>query len=364
MGVLSYMAGGAVEGAGRGIATYGLDLMRGADDAERERIRQEDRLELVRERAALSGAGRGASGKASPAQELSELADLVMSGKAPGVLRAGGMTPDRAADGSEMLAGRTPMASAAMPADRFTNPDRQDAAAAQPQAAQAPKYADGQAQQLAADSFIALRRAMGIVRPEAADNIAKAEGTETGTGLLKQFAGGDNQAGRALLAERGNGSFNDSGDTLTGAVPRGSVAESRVRENNAQAGKAGAEAAAKGAETRGDVPLKDQIATIDAQRKKLATDLKDARAAKSDKGYLMLEDVEKKAINDRIKTLQNRSDDIEGQYQSLVQRMAGGKVSGKADDKPAGKGITKAAYDALPVGSTYVGPDGKTYRKR
>ena len=243
MGVLNFMAAGAVGGAGQGIASYGLDLMKQADRTELENQRQADRMELLQARQA----GAGASIKPTYAQELDQMADFLLGRSAGVLMRAGGTPPEQAADAQQIAAGKMPTRDVTLEPGRYTNPDRQDAAAAGPSSMSVPKYTDGQASQLMRDSLGSLRRSVGLMAVKSADDAAKADQTETETGLIRRAAEGDNSAASALLNTKGKGRYEGDGDVLTGAAPKGSVAESKITKNNADATESRAKAGEAGA---------------------------------------------------------------------------------------------------------------------
>lgn len=354
-GVLAATAMGAIGGAGKGIASYGLDLMQQADRRELAAERQQDRLDLLTARQA-GGGGAGGRAKPSVAEELSQLADMLLTGKGPGVLAMAGMEPGRAADFASMVGGNTPMTTTDLPADRFTNPDRQTEAMAGPQAAQMPKYSEGQGAQLAAEGFKALRRAVGLTDVAQADNIAKAESTEQTTSLVDRYVGGDVAAGRGVLAKAGRTTFGAAGDEMTGAVPKGSVAESTVAQNKAQAnqanaaaGKYSAEAAKLSSETRGELAK-------GASKERLATMLNALNGFDKQAG-MDLSPADKQDLNELRK-------EITQAMRGEVRNRDGGKGGQPAPAGGVARPQNKAEYDALPKGTLYVGQDGKTYRKK
>lgn len=344
------MAAGLAGGIGRGAASYGLDLMKQADQKELLDERQADRLELQRERMAATA---GAKVSQSPAQKLYEFGQMLLNGGGRGALMAGGMAPGAAQDATDFMQGRTPMQSVDMPVDRFTNPDRQDAAAGQDRTAQAPKYTDGQAAQLMERSRIALRRAMGLVDPGASDDIAKAEGTEQTNDLVRRYVAGDTAAGRGALASLGKTTFGPSGDELTGAVPKGSVAESTVRKNMADAGESSAHASLYGAQEKkvlaeisGELAKETSREKLTEMLGKLNTYAKDAN----------LSDAELAEVNALRQRISRQMDRLVGERES---RGRGGKPSpDKAD--PGGKSLPEAPRDpaARKVGQTYSTPKG------
>lgn len=331
MGALSYMAAGLAGGLGKGIAGYGADLMRQAEQRDLMAERQADRMELLSARQAAAGGAGGGRVNQSPAQKLYEFGQLMLSGGARGALMAGGMTPGAAADASSMMQGNEPTRTIDLPADRFTNPDRQDAAAAGPSSAQAPKYSDGQAAQLMEASRIALRRAMGLMEPAAADDIAKAEGTEQTNELIRRYAGGDTQAGRGALAAAGKTTFSAAGDELTGAVPKGSVAESTVRKNDADAAQSRAAAGASGALAKKYGAEVDKIkAEVDspgkgASEERLTTILEKLNTYAKDSNLSPEELAEVNSLRQRITR----------QLSSFVDGKAGGRPA--AASAPGGK---------------------------
>lgn len=275
-GAFSYIGAGIADGIGRGMTGYGVNLMQQAEAKAQRDQQLQDRLRLEEERQKdrleLSAArGAGGAGK-DPIARLQELGEMMLSGKATGALMAGGMAPTEARDASSLASGSMPMQEVGLSSpDR--RPDRIDDLEESGQTtAKAPKYTPGSAAQLMASASQALRRAMGIVNPEAADNVAKAETEEWRAGALKRYEQGDVASGRAALAASGETTFGQAGDELTGAVPKGSVAESVVRENtaraaasNALAGKYGAEKEKIVSEARGalaDGASKERLATM------------------------------------------------------------------------------------------------------
>lgn len=359
MGALSYMAAGLAGGVGKGVASYGMDLMKQADQRELLDERQQDRLELQRERMAMQGAGGAPKASLSPAQKLYEFGQLMLSGgngAVRGALMAGGMEPGAASDASSIMQGQTPTQTVDLPASRFTNPDRQDEAAAGPSTAQAPKYMDGQAAKLMERSRIALRRAMGMIDPAAADDVAKAEGTEQTNDLVRKYAGGDTQAGRGALASLGKTTFGMSGDELTGAVPKGSVAESTVRENNAKAGQASAAAGKYNAERDKTLAEINGDLAKGVSKERLATMLNSLNAYARDGN---LDDAALAEVN-------QLRQEITRQMRGDVSARGGKPAAAPAPAASSGgmpKPKNKAEYDALKPGTRYVAPDGKVRTK-
>lgn len=358
MGALSYMAAGFAEGAGRGMAGYGAEMTRqaGHDDLLRERqlnsmeleqLRQRDRMELQQDRL---GARGGSGGKPTAVQQLSELGDLLLSGKATGPLMAGGMEPGRAADTASMAGGRAPMVDTPMPADRFTNPDRQDEAAAQPGMARTPKYTTGQAGEMMKEAYLTLRKAMGIVNPEASDNIAKAEQTEAVTEMGKKYVAGDVKQGAGALVLQGKKPFDDNGSGLDGSVPAGSVAASVVIKNKAAANNSNASAGQHSAAAQ------KTMAEINGELQKGATQERLSAMMTSLKDYAKDMDLSPE-----------QKDDLNALRQKITKQMAGeldGRAAKRAGGGSSAGGTTKAEYDNLPSGAVYVGQDGKKYRKK
>lgn len=356
-GVLAATALGAIGGIGKGVASYGLDLMQQASRKELDAERQQDRMDLLAARQAGTG-GTGGRAKPSVAEELSQLADMLLTGKGPGVLAMAGMEPGRAADFTGMVGGNTPMTTTDLPPDRFTNPDRQTEAMAGPQTAQMPKYSEGQASQLAAEGFKALRRAVGLTDVGAADNIAKAEGTEQTTDLVRRYVGGDVAAGRGVLAQAGKTTFGPSGDEMTGAVPKGSVAESTVRKNNADAGQSGAQAEQARAQAQKLIAETTGEIAKGASKERLATMLNALNGFDKQAGIdLSAED--KQNLNELRKEI------TQAMRGEVRNRGGGGQGGGQGGQGgKVARPTSKAEYDALPKGTLYIGQDGKTYRKK
>lgn len=342
MGILSSMAMGGIGGAGRGVADYGLDLMRQADLADRTAMamgRDEFKAGLK--------AGQQAGAKPSPAQQLNELADALLGTRGSDMLQLGGMAPGEAQDAASIRRGVMPMVAASLDSpDR--RPDRIDDLAASGQtSAQVPKYTEGQSAQLMERSRIALRRAIGLTNPGSLDDIAKAEGTEQTTGFLARYAQGDTQAGRAALAATGKTTYGASGDEMTGAVPPGSLAESQVRENNAQANAANAQA---GASTAHAGLFKAQVKKIDAEisgelqkgatQERMATMLNSLNALAKDSE---LDDADRKRLTEL------RLQITDAMRAQVAKRDGGG--GGAGGGKPSKEAVLQQARDAIARGA-------------
>ena len=202
-----------------------------------------------------------------------------------------------------------------------------------------------------------MRRAFAMIDPAAADDVAKAEGTEQTNDLVRKFVGGNDKAGMGALIAQGKDIEGASGNAVTGAVKPGSVAASTVRKNDAEAGKDGeqgkkykAEAEKIRAEIDGDLAKsvsKERLATM---LNSLNTYAKDSNLSDAD-----LADLNK--LRQEI-TRQMRSD--------VSKRDAGGKPE-PAGKSESGAGLpkpkTEADYKALPKGARYIAPDGKVRTK-
>src|SRR5574340_292992 len=228
MGIFGYALSGAGAGFGTGLMQAGAELGRNAAyDEQMARMAAHDQntlqrqllLEQMREKAR----GGGGSSRLSPADELQAFADKLGVPVDRLAAAFGGMQGQQADDARAIVAGNVPTVQIPLnPSDEAT-PDRQDdLAAAQasgaPTSISRPKYTEGQAAQMAQDWAMALRRAMGLVKPEAADNIAKAENQETQTGYLKRYVdsgGEDTTAAQGVLLNKGKDLYGVAGDVVT-----------------------------------------------------------------------------------------------------------------------------------------------------
>lgn len=256
MGALAFWGGlqGLAQGIGQ--ASNQAEMERQQREREnallqREMARQEaitgrnDDTLAIRQQLAELRATQAAGGGGGKRSDLEVLAGLTPEQVANLRMR-GGMAQGEASDLAMMEAGKTPMQEMAVSPDRFTNPDRQDESASG--TLRTEKYAPGQGAALAARGYQALRRAVGLASPSAEDNQAKADQTRYVTDAAQRFEKGDKAAAGGALVAQGKAEFGESGTShLTGKPAQGSVAQSQVNENNAQAKKYAADAGQGGA---------------------------------------------------------------------------------------------------------------------
>lgn len=241
MGVFSYVASGMAEGAGRAAAGYGRDMARQADlrDAEEERRRREQatyerQIDVtgLREELRAQRTGAGGGGKKSPADDLRALADAI--GLTPrGVFDAAGtsqgLSAEESRDAAGMIRGEEPQKTTmSIPAE--------DRGPGDAEAITAPKYMPGQAADMMRKSWDGLARVMGIANTTSAKDAAEGTSIEHTTQDADAFAKGDATRGGGAMVRQGKGVFSSSGtNELTGQAARGSVAESQIKENEADA---------------------------------------------------------------------------------------------------------------------------------
>lgn len=202
---------------------------------------------------------------------------------------------------------------------------------------------------------------------------ALAEQMRVQTGMAERGTT-DPAAARGALLLAGKGEFGETGTShVTGAPTKGSVAESQILENRAQANNANASAAQHSA----------MVQKIKAQ---IGLEGDDLKGKSKERLATMLN-----SLNAYVKDLNLTPDDVAAvnKLRSDITRAMGNEVAARpggtpataaaASPAPAAKAAaepkvekradgaylpkTAAEYAALPVGSLYV-KDGKTYRKK
>ncbi len=109
---------------------------------------------------------------------------------------------------------------------------------------------------------------------------AKGRQTDVETDAAIAYGKGDMGAGKTGLLLRGKGEFGASGSSeLTGAAAPGSVAASQIRENDAQAGKARADAPSADVLAKLPPMVKEELKNLDAREKEIASAIVKVQAA-------------------------------------------------------------------------------------
>lgn len=181
-----------------------------------------------------------------------------------------------------------------------------------------------------------------------ADDQAKAEQLRTQTGMAER-AQTDPNAARGALAIAGKGEFGDTGSSHIKGVPeKGSVAESQIAENKAQANNANASAGAHGAR------VKEIMA-------KIGLDKDDLKGKSKERLATMLN-----SLNTYVKDMNLSEADVASinQLRGEITRAMSSEVSSRAGApapapgaQPA-PGAPKATVKALPPGAKQIGTSG------
>ena len=225
----------ALQGLGGASEAYGGSLLKGELERDKRReefqYRQQLQQELLAGRAAGGGGGKGGA-SFDPARSKQQLEF------------ASGMTSEEMAkleDGSLFDRARTM---------EMAGPT-EDGAPLTGQVVDRPQgWQSLQAQKLA--DLKSLREAIALGGGSDYKAFADGRATDQQTKLIDQFKDGDNKAGEAYaLAKKGSifdGTSESSRNAVTGATQTTEVGKSAIRENNAQAAKALADAAKSKAE--------------------------------------------------------------------------------------------------------------------
>lgn len=323
MGVFDYAAAGFAEGVGRGLANAGTLEFQAQQQAARDELRQQDRLELLAAR--LATQAQGGKSRGPSVLDLAALPDDQLRR----VYAMGGLDPAGAQAAVANARGQ-PMPTQAAPT-AYANPDRQEAANV--------KYTEGKSEQLAKEAFQALRRAMGLGQPQAADDIAKAENTERTGGLVDRYVGSggrDVTAGEGVLLSQGKSIRSDTSGAseITGVVPKGSTGEAqRVRDFGA-----GEESKAKGANAaRGED--NQTLRALQQERLSIESQITEARRRISDLAKDPSEEAEAlvKAERRRLTEMTKEHDELRNKIRDLSNRLTT-KGSGAGGGPPLSRG--------------------------
>lgn len=268
MGFLDAFVRGA---GGQGLMQVGQYQQRAqeleAAQAQREKDREDDRkfrLDLAREnnnaredltalRAELGATGRAGSGS-----------------RAGGAGAGGGMSDDDAQAIEVARRMKTDLPTARKMIDRFRNGSTGDP--------QVDTYA-----KMSADVYEAIASAMqeGPSRAKAKpDDLAQGDKTRQQMDAAKRYATGDVGAGREGLMLNGKSEYGNAAGSseLTGAPAKGSVAQSQVTENLAQAAKA-RDGIGKDGGMKLPPAVKEQVDNLDAREKEIASAIVKVQAA-------------------------------------------------------------------------------------
>jgi hypothetical protein len=182
-----------------------------------------------------------------------------------------------------------------------------------------------------------------------ADDQAKAEQLRTQTGMAER-AQTDPNAGRGALYIAGKGEYGETGSShVTGAPVKGSVAESQIIENKAQANNANASAGA-------------HSARIQEIKAKIGLDKDDLKGKSKERLATMLN-----SLNTYVKDMNLSEADVASINQlrgeitlamsSEVSSRSGAPSAPAAGAQPA-PGAPKATVKALPPGAKQIGTSG------
>lgn len=352
MSIFKYLAGGAVEGLGQGIADIGAQEQRAA---EAEKARRERAAEMEREirlRAEVSGTrGGGRGGAMGSAPQTEE--------QIARVLREQGMGSMAAAEQAARIArGTDPGESVPMSPSRFGSADRQAEAVGGPSSQFVPKYEQGQAAAMAEDARIALRRA--ITAPGSSDDVAKAEQTEVVTGALKKYRDtGDAQSGRTVALGTKGVVKNEDGDVVTGEPGKGTTAAAKVARDSASANKDNAQAS----KTKAEEGMAVKDADVNRANRAVVEARKpfDARIAKVEADMTLADDVKAQRIA-AINAEAENSPEVKRAVAEAdgVKSRRDARVEPKAEKAPADKKYPEAPRDPAQrkTGTVYETPKG------
>ena len=358
MGALA--AFGALRGLGAGVANIGsqmeADRMREeqyAAQLERERLRQAEmshrntennamRAEIAalrEEGRARAGARRGGGGALTVADLAADPALLAVAG--------GGSREEveQYLDIARNGAGQT--------VDRAVEDESGG------HSVKAAKYEPGTGKAAMERGQQILMRAMKLADPAHADALSKSETTDYQRGAAQRAEKGDAGAARGALLAAGKGEFGESGTShVTGVPTKGSVAESQIVENRAQAGNASASA-------------KKHMADVEKLKAEVSGDLKKSSAEKLTTTL--------NAINGLIRTYKEDGGDDDSLKErrelqqtaraiaaELERRGLGGASKPDAPAAPKPAAIGKLPAGAKQIGTSkgrpvYETPDGKRF---
>jgi hypothetical protein len=381
---------GALQGLGLGMADEGaylekvalsrdLQQERQAGELQRQRERAQDRADREREnillRAELGGGGRGKGGGGGGLNlfEMAQSADtpekqerLMESTRA--------FAGDDAANVLGRIFGRSSGAETVNPTPGdFARFDRTLDESGQ--SAEAPPASYVQRAQVDAEKGrLGLQRLMAMVAgPDKLKGYAEGEGQLMVNDAVKgaMTSGSDpqmRQAGAAALAIGGKDRFGVSDGTgydKSGVAPSTTteVGKSKIAENNAQAGKASAEAKNGGKELKSKEfqGLQQERLALDKDLDRLSDEIRDLRKNRG-AGW-----------NEEVQRLTAKRSQVEGQKESIQQRIRdftvneGERARGGAKDKPEAKPqpaasprqiTSESQFRALKSGTRFVAPDG------
>lgn len=174
------------------------------------------------------------------------------------------------------------------------------------------------------------------------DDVAEGRQTEYVTGALSRYEKGNDRAGSAALVGQGKDAYTGDGDAITGEVRKGTVAASKVRENDAQAASSRAAAGKYSEEARserdgreGKGAIKQDIAAVREQRIKLSADLADLRAREKVLAETLPNSDELAGVKARREELEQQSRRLDERMEKLATKLDG---PAPAPAPAAGKG--------------------------
>ena len=347
MGALNYMLAGAGAGLGQGMASIGArmgadadreELLRMQMDRDRQNIDQrgeqarglaELKAELAADRAAAK-AGTGKAG-AAPLDPQSDQARSLMVASSRGAL-----SDAQVRDAQAIWRGETPTAATELP-----GPPTEDGKTAG--TGVRAKYNSTQSRALLDQATSALDRAFMINNMGDADKYAKGT-TEAQKGdyAREYVKTGNAQSARGALLLEGKDLNNKGSDVVTGAVTPGSVAQSEVGENRAQAasayaaaGKYKEEAASTRGKRDGNTPesIRDDLLILEGERKKITADMADLRAREKaaqesmDKGTMATVQERRKKLEEQSAALDDKFREVATRKQAIREGKKGAELN-------------------------------------
>lgn len=362
MGFFTQMLAGGLSGFGQGIAQVGAQRGQALDASELQRQRDEEWIrrqemkgdqneEAIRLRAELAagraGSNRGSGGVtgvlADNGIDLPTLATIQGGGS---VSRADIDATLRNAKGEDITA-----------PTQLPGPPTEDG---QTPGMKPSPYTSGSAKAMLEKSAVAFNKAFAIQAGGKADDIAKAVGEFQTQDITSGVLAGSNgpKAAEAVAAGKGVGAF-AHGDRNQFTGDPNAVGQSAIRENNAQAGAAGALAGKYGAERDRVVKGKDDLPALTSLRISTVAEVASAQKALHDFDSAAKEmrpseraarAGEREALVAAVANTQKRLSDVTDRISFVMdqkQAEKGGKPD-KATEKPAAeKGPDMAAANAI-----------------
>lgn len=354
---------GGLAGAGKGISDVGRQMELDALEERRQRnlaeiaaARDQSREDIAAMRGGRAGSSSGSRSGGS-ATGGNSLRDLMNDPEA--MAFASGVDRGQIDDALAMARGQRPTREVEgdLPMDEEGNVMEGPGA---PKTVD--KYEPGKAAEVRMAGTTALRQAMKVADPKNADSLSDSERTDQGTKFAAEYRKGNDRAGEAALINDSKPAYDDGSSNATGKVTAGSLAEAKVKGEEAGASADKALAGKRSQETKTEIDkregkgsIADRLKLIDAERKTIATDLADARALEKAGQTDMDLTAEQKAQRvERRRRLEEESNSLRDKYKALEARLDGADGTKPKADAPAPK-PAPAASSAPPVAALKEG---------